>query len=659
MKRTLFLSLFTALTLMANDITLDKIDVSSTVLNDVAQNAKTSADVAQALSTTIPSVDMSRRSGIANDVFIRGQKRDNISITTDGTKIYGACPNRMDPPVSHILANQIDSIEVVEGPYDVENMGTLSGGLKINTKQPSKQEKGQLNLGFGAFNYKKFGASAQGGNEHIRALISVVDESSDQYKDGNGDTLAQQIVNSNAPAGNHYQTRYENMQAYSKKSAMAKLHITTFTNQELRLSVTANRSDNVLYPNSPMDAVYDDSNIYTVAYNIDNLSSTTKNINLQYYYSDVDHPMSTQYRKGAQMNPTKNKTNHMWSKTQGLKLKSTHSIGDATLLLGIDGSKREWRGQYQNNVTGMIMGESISNAVTKNSAMFAKFDEDFSKLHLAIGARYDHTTVKDNDANHQSNTYNALSANVMTTYHLSKTNKLFAGLGHAARVPDGRELYFKQSGATIGTPNLKQTKNTEFDLGYEFGNDSLEFKIKGFYSMLTDYIYIKKGATSNAFYNIDATVYGGELSASYYLTDDISLDGGLSYKRGKKKHPLSGQTNTNLADMAPLRGNLALNYEYQNNSTLTLEMQASDRWDTIDDENGEQVLAGWAIANIKLKHAVNKQFDLTLGMNNIFNTTYAQSNTYADLTLVTAGGGDVMLLNEPGRYFYTNLDFKF
>jgi len=28
-------------------------------------------------------------------------------------------------------------------------------------------------------------------------------------------------------------------------------------------------------------------------------------------------------------------------------------------------------------------------------------------------------------------------------------------------------------------------------------------------------------------------------------------------------------------------------------------------------------------------------------------------------TLVEAGGGDVMALNEPGRYIYTNLDFRF
>jgi iron complex outermembrane receptor protein len=139
----------------------------------------------------------------------------------------------------------------------------------------------------------------------------------------------------------------------------------------------------------------------------------------------------------------------------------------------------------------------------------------------------------------------------------------------------------------------------------------------------------------------------------------MTLDMGLSYKRGKKDTPLTGQTGTNMADIAPLRGDVALNYEYARNSLATLAMRASQRWDTIDAENGEQVLAGWAIINAKVKHAVNKKFDFTLGVNNLFNKTYAQSNTYADLTLITGGTTDVMLMNEPGRYIYTNLDFKF
>ena len=178
--------------------------------------------------------------------------------------------------------------------------------------------------------------------------------------------------------------------------------------------------------------------------------------------------------------------------------------------------------------------------------------------------------------------------------------------------------------------------------------------------MLQDYIYFNKTtAPKGGFENVDATVYGGELSASLYTTDELTLDMGASYKRGTRD-ALTGQTGTNMADMAPLRGNIAVNYEYMPNSTATLEVVASDKWSEIDAENGEQELAAWSILNAKVKHAVNKSFDFTLGVNNIFDATYAQSNTFADLVLISAGAGtDVMLLNEPGRYIYTNLDFKF
>jgi len=656
MKKTITLSLVVFSSLYASEIELAPISVESTTITEVAQNAQTSADIAEALSTSVPAIDMSRRSGIANDVLIRGQKRDNISVEVDGTKIYGACPNRMDPPVSHIVANQIETIKVIEGPYDVTNYGNLSGGLKITTKKPSKDSQGQINLGFGAWNYKKFGATASGGNDLIRVLVTASTESSDQYHDGNGDNLAQQ-VKKKAITGNQYQTQYENMQAYKKSSMKAKAFVTTAKNQELRLSVTANRSDNVMYPNSPMDAISDDSNIYSVAYNIDNILDLYKNMNLQYYYSDVDHPMSTEYRKSALV-AAKNRTNHMWTTMQGVKLKNNFDLNTYKLLIGLEGSKRTWKGEYVNNISGTVLGNSIDHALTKNSALFTTLEKNYNSFNVKIGARYDHSTVQDDDAAHQSNTYNGIGANIFTTYALNNDNKLFLGLGQAYRVPDGRELYFLK-GTPVGTPTLDQTKNTEMDFGYETDNEYFQLKLKGFYSKLKNYIYINATKTSNIFENIDASIYGAELSGSYYINDDISLDLGASYKRGKKDHALAGETNTNLADIAPLRANAALNYEYANNSIATLEVQASDRWTKIDDENGEQILAGWAVLNAKVKHAVNKKFDFTFGVNNMFNKTYAQSNTYTDLTLVTTGSGEKLLLNEPGRYFYTNLDFKF
>jgi len=60
-----------------------------------------------------------------------------------------------------------------------------------------------------------------------------------------------------------------------------------------------------------------------------------------------------------------------------------------------------------------------------------------------------------------------------------------------------------------------------------------------------------------------------------------------------------------------------------------------------------------------VRHQVTERVLLTGGIDNVFDKTYAVSNTYKDLTLLTTGGGDVMLLNEPGRYFYLNASYAF
>ena len=657
MKKTIPLSLIAVASIYAAEVELAPIGVESTIITEVSQKAQVSADLADALSKNVPSIDMNRRSGIANDIYIRGQKRDNISIEVDGTKVCGACPNRMDPPSSHILASQIDDIEVIEGPYDVETFGTMSGGIKVKTKKPSKETTGELNLGFGSWGYKKFGATLSGGNDFIRVLVSGSTESSDQYEDGDGKTMAEQVESSSKP----YATDSKDIEAYTKKSVMTKAYITTTDDQELRLSYTSNQSDNVLYPNTPMDAKYDDSQIFSAEYNIDNLTDIYKNVNLQFYRSTVDHPMDNDFRTapgGMVM------THHLTTEMKGLKLKNSFDLNGQKLLVGLDKSERTWDGKYTTSTGAMAFHnrKSIDNAVTKNKAIFAKLEKSFGALDITAGARYDSTKITSDNSNHnqQDNKYSALNANIFTSYNLDKDNKIFFGIGQAYRVPDARELYYiSQTGAGIGnefgTPNLKQTKNQEIDFGYELSNDMMNFKAKAFYSKLKDYIYYNSSLSTNRFTNIDAKIYGVEINTEYFATDDIIIDAGLAYKKGTKENTTGDK---NLPDIAPLRGNIGITYEYMNNSTISAELQTSKKWSNYDADSSEQEIGSWSIVNLKAKHAVNKSLDLSIGVNNIFDRTYALSNTYNDITLVTLGG-DTLLLNEPGRYVYTNLTFRF
>ena len=86
---------------------------------------------------------------------------------------------------------------------------------------------------------------------------------------------------------------------------------------------------------------------------------------------------------------------------------------------------------------------------------------------------------------------------------------------------------------------------------------------------------------------------------------------------------------------------------------------AADSWDNFDSDNGEQALAGYGVVNVRVRHDVTKSFELTAGIDNIMDKTYAVTNTYKDLTLLFDGAGDVMLMNEPGRYLYVNGTYRF
>lgn len=660
--------------LWAEDTELPEITVEATKLSDVSGEEVKSADLAEALTKKVPSISIVRRSGIANDIILRGQKKDNINITIDDAKIYGACPNRMDPPTSHILTNNIDSIEITEGPYDVENFGTLSGAVKITTKKPAKEFGGEVSLNMGSWGYRKGALTLNGGTDRVRALVSVSGETSEQYEDGDGNTFAEQIDNFlGTSSTQNYKDIYRDLDAYKKKTFMGKVYVDVTDNQELALSYTANRSDDILYPNTPMDALYDDSDIINLDYTLKDLGSYSKALEFQYYLSKVEHPMSTFYRisSSAPMLPTvtnsdNEKISKLTTRTEGFKVKNTFDLSSsAELKYGVDFSKRNWDGAYEVMgplpMVGLTGNKSIDDVDTDNKAVFVELDKDYNDFNLRVGARYDDTTIEPAAASGlPTNDYTALSGFAFGTYQLTSATKLFSGIGQASRVPDARELYFKDmKGIVYGTPTLDQTTNTEIDFGVEnkFGN--LNLKSKVFYSWLKNYIYFNDDLPSNKFVNIDATIYGLDIGGTYFATDDVYVDFGLAYLRGQKDAPLAGQTDKDLAEIPPMKLNLALNYDYMPSSTARVELVAADGWDDYDADNGEQKISGYGVVNLKLKHQLTHSFEVTAGVDNVFDRTYAVSNTYKDLTLLADGTGEVMLLNEPGRYYYLNGTYRF
>ena len=675
MRKSIYLSLVCVVALQAGE-QLESVDVVEELATEVVENVSgeevKSADLAEALNDNIPSISLIRRSGIANDVTLRGQKRDNITVTVDGTKICGACVNRMDPPTSHVVTHAIDDVEIVEGPFDVEEFGTLSGGIKVKTKKPTQELSGDISLNAGSFGYQKAAGTISGGTDKVRVLLTASTETGDQYEDGDGNNFAEQLENytaGTAVAGYNYSEKYRNMDAFEKTMYMGKVFIDPTENQEIRLSYTANRSDKVLYPSSKMDAVYDDSDVINAEYSLKNLGNFSKKLDLQIYNSQVDHPMSTEYRVAGERSYM---THALTTDMTGVKIKNSVDVfGDREITYGIDSSRRNWDGHYIMTMVGTGMhretGISIDDVDTDNVGLFVKCKRDLGKVNVEWGARYDDTTIDTQSVTEPDRDYQAFSANLFASYSPTDETKYFVGAGKSSRVPDARELYNtkymkKEDGSMMrilnGNPLLHQTSNYEADLGVEQFFDRGKVRVKTFYSKLKDYIYYDGSVRKNNFENIDATVYGLELSGSYMVGESFALDAGLAYKKGEKDTQPTGQTNTNLADISPLKLNATATYDYDDQGSVVLSMVARDKWRDYDSDNGEQALAGYAVFNLKTTRDFDNGLSLTAGMDNIMDKTYAITNTYKDLILMT-DGSDTMLINEPGRYLYLNAKYQF
>jgi iron complex outermembrane receptor protein len=684
MDRKILLSLCASTILFGADSVPSQLEVIGNKLTQTIENISgedlKSADLAEALSKESSSVSMIRRSGIANDILVRSQKKDNIAVDIDGCCIAGACPNRMDPPTSHIVTNNVDDVEITGGPFDVESFGVLSAKVSIKTKEPTKELSGDINANIGSYDYNKLSATVSGGNDKVRVLVGGSTEKGGQYEDGDGKTLSQQLDKEINNVTEYLKDAYTNktMDAFEKKTGTVKVFVNPTDNTELRFGYMANRSDDILYPSSTMDAVYDDSNLYSFGATTKNLSNFSKELSLDIYKSDVQHLMSTRYRN--YLNPTTNGYMDAYVETEmtGAKLKNKFDIANQKLTIGLDVSDRNWNGQKYFSLTqftnAMTDANFIPDVDTKNRAIFAEDETSIGNAKIKIGARYDDTNIKANKiaksmagavaSGSFTNTttadrdkdYNAFSANVLATIKANNNLEFIAGIGKSSRVPDAKELYMS-GGNAVATGNLNQTQNREIDLGFDYKKGNFGLKAKAFYSDLKDYIYYKLESTAanSKYVNIDAHIYGVEANSFVYFTDEVSLDMGISYQRGKKDSTEAG-TDEDLADIIPLKTNVAINYDNGVNKA-SFEMVARQGCDNIDSLNNEQKLSGWAVFNAKANHKFTKNIDLTVGVDNIFDKTYAATNTYADLSL--AGDATKILINEPGRYAYANLRYKF
>ncbi|MCB1175404.1 MAG: TonB-dependent receptor plug domain-containing protein, partial [Leptospiraceae bacterium] len=335
------LCLMLATGLQAEDKVLQQIEVTAqkdahtTQLSGDEVRESSAPDIGEALQNT-PGLNKLRKGGIASDILLRGLKGDNINVLVDGERVYGACPNRMDPPSFHIDFGEVDSIEITKGPYDVRNSGSMGGLVDIKTKGAKKGLHSEGSVSISSFGRSDHNANASYGSDTIEVLAGGAYHQSDVYRDGNGqrftgvyaDYYNEQILQSRmlssntqlnslvqmaphkfphiyqgtAPSPNRYRYSDRDNLAYVMRTGWSQVAFKPTAKQKIELRFSRQEADNVMYPYLLMDGNFDTISRGHIAYTITDISPELRELKFKAFSSFVDHFMTDELRCSSAYN---------------------------------------------------------------------------------------------------------------------------------------------------------------------------------------------------------------------------------------------------------------------------------------------------------------------------------------------------------------------
>ena len=647
----------------AQEIVLEEVEVKAKRETLTQQEVRESfaKDPGEALSS-MEGVWKLRKGGIANDVVLRGFSGRNLNILFDGARIWGACPNRMDPPLFHVDFAEVKEIEVIKGPFDIRNYGSLGGTVNVVTVEPKKGLHGKLHLGVGSFSYFNPSFNLSYGGERFYGLIGHSYRYSKPYRTGEGKRFTEYA---------NYKPGEVDSTAFSINTSWIKLGFKPAKNSKVELSYTAQRARDVLYPYLMMDSPRDDADRM-------NLKVSYGKLKIDVYYSYVDHLMNNSKRTAMMFMETVAK-----SRTYGIK--AEYDLG--SLSLGLEAFNWNWKAKTR--MGSMPPQNTIPDVDTTDFGIFGEYRKKLKRdLKLVAGLRLDTTQTKADRSKANTSLYYRYhgtrstdkrdtypSGNIQLFYKISEGIELFSGIGYSVRVPDAQERYFAldrmgtmetRYGDWVGNPNLKPSKNTEVDLGLKLRVERVSADLSLFYSFIKDFITLYNdtgvygspvGADNDdkarSYTNVNARLYGGEARAIVALTETLFLEGGASYVRGKKDtDPSRNITDEDIAEIPPLKGRLALRFD-TGIYFAQIEGLFQATQDKVDSDLNEQKTPGWGVVNLKAG-GEHRNFRIIVGVDNLFNKFY-----YEHLSYLRDPFSSGIRVPEPGRSIHLNLSYLF
>lgn len=610
-----------------------------------------------------------KRGNYAMDPTFRGAQYEQLNIQYDGNvKAVHACPNRMDPITSHIAPEEIEKIEVIKGPYSVRYGASFGGVVNLVTRNPNKGRHGWS------------GSVSSGYETNGDAFVGM--------------TQLQYVEQKYDIAGNFGYRNYGNYKdgdkfkvpsSFRSSDYGIKLGYNPTHNQRLQASWRQSFGRDIMHAGLPMDTDYDNTYIASLDYKWEIDKEKVKELQVNTYYSYVDHLMTNHKRPNVKMMAM---DSYVESFTAGAKAElEWHPIDQLHLYSGLDFLHIGRDGTRKSKMF-MQNGQPLAKPMeTETSIWQDSYIDDYgvyteAKWYFApsyvmtAGVRYDRVVsdIKKPEEefaqlyNLKKRTENNLSYTLSVKKALNQRLFLEAACGRGVRSANMIERYIykfnvgQDAASYTGNPNLKAEVNNQFEVGisgYENLLDSpihaIYFEASVYYSDLQNYISAKidldLGDNAKRYHNIkDAYKTGVDASIKLDFVNNFYAKIDMAYIYAKNK-----DWNESLPLIPPLTTGFTLGYDnhkFWANANLNLVAKQSK----ISASFGELETKGYETIDLRVGFRPIEDLSIGFAGLNIFNKTYHDHLNFAFRNQESL---NMIPINEPGRNFSVFIQYQF
>lgn len=613
---------------------------------------------------TIPGFNAIRNGGTNGDPVLRGMFGSRLNLLTNEGAMPGACPSRMDNPLSYISPDTFDQLTVVKGPQTVLwGPGASAGTVRFSRDrevfgEPTFKASGSLLFGDHGRNDQvvdgTFGAPLG------YARVSANRSDSDDYRDGNGEVVPSAWTkwNSDVAAG-------------------------WTPDEDTLVEASLGRGDGeARYAGRGMDGARFLRESQGLRFERRDIEGVLDRIDANVYRNRADHVMDnytlrTPNPRSAMPMPMASNVERLTTGGRAAAAFSTARV-DATIGLDTMSSRHRTRsaagrGTYASRP--WTVDANFRNTGVFGEATWRHGDDD----RVIAGARTDRATALDRRATigmmrmpnptRGMTREEQLVAGFARYEHGNSRRGLswYAGVGHTERMPDYWELFSANAGpagAVNAFAGVDTEKTTQLDIGLQYRSSAVDAWASAYRGRIDDFIlfdYIPGGmtGTTTRARNIAASIHGAEAGATWKPAMHWRVEGSVAWAWGA-----NDTDHRPLPQMSPFEARLGVNWDSHDRWSAGALVRAVAGQDRVAPNQGNVVgrdlapTGGFATLAVNAGYRVNDVVRVSVGIDNVFDRHYAEHLNLAG----SADFGypaDPVRIAEPGRTAWLRVGMQY